>query len=103
MSVDYKDVPTTAEPEASPMAEGIRNALPPTEPTTLSLGQCMTNMVYENGTSAPDQKINYSIAFTFESEGDRQALLNHPDVEEIASTMQAFMRDHPGTEQSFAL
>lgn len=83
--------------------EFLDQMLPP-DTLELDLDHCIGNLDFIDGSGkAPDQQFFYTVDFHFATEADRQALLDHPDRDEIVSTMEKYMRDDPGVTESFEL
>ena len=75
----------------------------PADSLFLNLSHCVSNLVLEDGTPAPDEKFFYTVEFDFSNRGDRQDFLNHPDRVEIVASMESFMLNDPGVTESFTL
>lgn len=84
------------------LPEGIITDMKPPEPLWLNLDHCIGNPNLIDGSGeAPDQKFFYMVEFHFATESDRQALLDHPDRDEIINTMEKYMSNDPGVTESF--
>ena len=69
----------------------------PGEELIVPFQHCLKDLVYEDGTQAPDENFHYHVRVQFESEADRRALLEHPDTGEIYNTMKAFLAENADT------
>ena len=91
MALDDGEIQKTDQTKNQP---GDVNTLIPGEELILNVSDCVENLVYEDGSSAPDEEFHYSIRFKFANKADSDAVRNHPNSEEIANSIIAYMREH---------
>jgi hypothetical protein len=73
----------------------IEQMTPAPQPLYLPINDCLTGLQYsDDGSEAPDVEMHYSIKLEFANLHDYNAVLEHPDGQEIANTITQFMREN---------
>lgn len=73
----------------------IQQMTPAPQALYLPIDDCLTDLEYvDDGSPAPDVEMHYSIKLEFANLYDYNAILEHPDGQEIANTITQFMREN---------
>lgn len=61
----------------------------------IPLSECITGLIYvDDGSSAPDEEIHYSIKLDMGNQRNYNEILQHPDGQEIYNTITSYMSEH---------
>lgn len=82
----------------------IEQMSPAPDAIYLPISDCVTDLYYtDSGNPAPDVEFHYSLKFEMVNLADYNALLEHPQAEEISSTIISYMREHGNSSLTLEL